>query len=178
MPHLVKKISTTNLAHDYSAANMISFLLTRCIAVSCHRKVNEFSQKRVKVNIMYSIMSCAESDFCNFAADTPTLRQITLLKWKDVASGGVQRLRICQEISSQWEKLGTILGFSNNFLQAIDRQYSSKVEQCCHQVFCSWLEDGEIEAPYARSWEGICELLDDMEYCDISTVLTNLLTRD
>ena len=110
-------------------------------------------------------------------AHIPTMSQLTLLKWRD-ENGHNQKLKILQEISSNWEEAGNLMGLSSNVLDSIEKNYSRSVEQCCRNVFRSWLEGEKGGLIYPVSWEGICTLLEDMDYSSTALLLRDILGKD
>ena len=92
----------------------------------------------------------------------PTLSNLTLIKWTD-ERGETQRIRIIEETSMKWRKMGSILNISPPKLSGFQEQYHHDNEICCQEVLCSWL-DGKGSSQYPVTWDGLYELLDDVEF--------------
>ena len=48
-------------------------------------------------------------------------------------------------------------------LEAIKKQRRGEVRKFYRDVFCDWLEQ-EGGGNYPETWQGLCELLEDLEY--------------
>lgn len=120
------------------------------------------------------IVSSGHKYLCVIAS-VPTIKNLTLLKWKD-KDGCTQKLKVLQEVCAKWELMGDLIGLSPGQLDAIKTDYDCRgVEVCCRQVFLEWLQHEEGE--YCATWQGLCELLEDMELSSIAKKLKEILTR-
>ncbi len=89
------------------------------------------------------------------------MKNLILLKWMD-AEGKKQKLRIIDEVSPKWRDASSLLGLTPAHTQRIEMNYS-RVEDRCQEVFHVWLSNEEEATSYPSTWEGLIELLEDME---------------
>lgn len=104
----------------------------------------------------------------------PTLRSLTIIKWRD-DQGQTQRYSVLSMISHKWRKIGTLCGLKHAQLESIWMKNLKDPEPCCIDILTKWMEDGS--SYYAVSWEGLFELLGDLELPQVITDLQNALAR-
>lgn len=98
--------------------------------------------------------------------------RIVLLKWID-EEGRTQRFRLLKEICSKWKLIGDLIGCSNGDLEAIKEEHRGSPYDCCREVFCKWLQ--QEEGNYCRTWNGLCDLLEDIELCTLAETVRNIV---
>ena len=90
------------------------------------------------------------------------------------SDGQVQRLRIITELCPKWKEMRNLMGVCACRFEAIEENRCGKVKECCRDVFCNWLEQ-EGGGNYPVTWQGLCELLEDLEFSTLKTSPTILL---
>ena len=100
------------------------------------------------------------SVLCCHVASAPTIGELILLKWEN-ERGQEQRLRILEEVCIKWKDIGCVIGLSPSRLDAIEVYRFHNAKECCRDVFGVWLE--QEEGRYLVTWDGVRELLKDME---------------
>ena len=72
-------------------------------------------------------------------------------------------LRLIERMSSKWEIAADLLDMSIGRINIIREDNCRRsVENCCCSVMDHWLYDIPHKYPYPKSWEGMCQLLRDM----------------
>ncbi len=89
------------------------------------------------------------------------MRNFVLLKWTD-SDHKKHRIQIISELSPKWSDISDLLGFSTARIQQI-RQDNSGVQDRCKEVMRLWLDSEEGAYHYPTTWEGLIELLEDIE---------------
>lgn len=89
--------------------------------------------------------------------------------------GSTQRLRIVDEICPRWKDVGDIIGLGRSQMDAIEKKRLMDCRDCCRDVLSEWLEHGKKRYPV--SWEGMCELLEDLRFNFIAQQLKEALTE-
>ena len=97
-----------------------------------------------------------------YVVATPTLKQLTLLKWVN-EHGQTQRLRILEDVCTEWRNIGTLIGLTSGRLNIIEEDRRSKPEDCCREVFDDWLKQGD-QGSYPTTWDSMCTLLEDLNF--------------
>ena len=94
---------------------------------------------------------------------------LTLLKWTDNGHQ-VCKLSLINEMSPDWKRASDLLGLTPSRTKRIEMNEHT-IEDRCREVIAEWIyqEDGAYK--YSRSWEGLYQLLNDME---LSTLANNL----
>ena len=94
-------------------------------------------------------------------SSTPSLSisNLTCLRWTD--KGQARILKIREKISPRWEEAGDLLGLTVERLKGIDMHRRGDVGMCCRDVLVDWLH--ENQGGYPATWEGVVQLLEDME---------------
>ena len=77
----------------------------------------------------------------------------------------MQQFRLIDKVSSKWRSFGLRFGLEANQLDAWEEQCLVNAERCWHKVMGYWLKSG---VHYTVSWEGLCELLEDMNLRQIA----------
>ncbi len=71
-------------------------------------------------------------------------------------------LRIIEEVCSDWQKIGLLIGMPSAILQIIDRQHPLKCEQCFTEVVKYWISESGTE--YPATWIGLRMVLADSQH--------------
>lgn len=98
--------------------------------------------------------------------EKPTNKTLTLLKWND--GGKRKKLRVTDEISNQWKKIGKLLEIPEPTLDGWWTQTHNH-EECCDKVLGNWLQNPPED--YPATWDGLIELLDDAKFTDLAKIL-------
>lgn len=101
------------------------------------------------------------------------MKNLTLIKWTD-SLGKQRKLRIVQQICPKWRQSGNLLGISDPVLESILSQYHGDLEECCYAVMRKWLDNGSPD--YPLSWDGLLELLNDIECSQVAEDLQDALS--
>lgn len=100
------------------------------------------------------------------------MRALNLIKWKD-GSGHVHKFRLINRVSSKWESFGYRLDIPQNMLDGWREQCLGYSARCWMKVMECWLTVGHSQ--YPPSWEGLYEMLEDVEYAEVATELRHAL---
>lgn len=73
----------------------------------------------------------------------------------------MQSFRLKDEISSQWEELGTLLDLSLNQMEVWRKECLGKIAPCWKRVIEHWLTIGGTP-DYPATWDGLYKLLEDV----------------
>ena len=111
-----------------------------------------------------------------FSVSRPSLElaNIVLLKWKD-PGGNTQRFQLLKHISNGWHRMGILLGMEIAELDNIQQKWNDN-EKRCIEVLNYWL-DGSGRDSYPVSWDGLCELLCDVEKATAAGKLESALAK-
>ena len=74
---------------------------------------------------------------------------------------------------SQVAQIGNFARYEGAYTSAISMKNRENPEQCCNDVIIKWLEDGSPH--YPLTWEGVFELLDDLDETEFISELQNAL---
>ena len=96
----------------------------------------------------------------------PELRQLLCLK-----VGGKQ-LKLVDRVAADWKKLGVVLEFNYDLLNAIKKDYTT-CEDCCLEMLHKWLS-GEACQPF--TWERMIDALGDLELAPLAAELKEMLS--
>lgn len=77
------------------------------------------------------------------------------------------------KVSAKWEDFGILLGLEYNQLDALKREQLGNVAGCWNRVMDHWQKGGSVD--YPPTWEGLCNLLEDMEYSKCAIELQEAL---
>ena len=95
------------------------------------------------------------------AAEFPSLASLRLIKWQD-EKGETKRYSLLKTVSSEWQRLGDLLQLSTDQLKNIKQKSDDNVERC-REVFASWIDCEGCPPCYPLTWEGLFELLIDVD---------------
>ena len=106
-------------------------------------------------------------------SSTPSLSisNLTRLRWTD--KGQPRILKIREKISPRWEEAGDLLGLTVERLKGIDMHRRGNVGMCCRDVLVDWLH--ENQGDYPTTWEGMVQVLEDMDLSAAALQLKNAL---
>ena len=98
-------------------------------------------------------------------------RHLTLIKWKDDQEQ-IQRFHLVETISNKWRDIGGLMELS---LDNISEKYRGDPKECCRAVLDRWLEKPPPD--YPTTWQGLLELLEDIELSGVVTKLRKILGK-
>ena len=98
-----------------------------------------------------------------------TMDKLTLLKWTN-SEQQVCQLFLINELSPDWKRASDLLGLLPSHTRRIEMN-NHTVENSCREVMAEWLSHEDGAYNYPRSWEGLCQLLNDMK---LSAIAKNL----
>lgn len=85
------------------------------------------------------------------------------MKWTD-KHGKAQRLKIIESVSCKWKDLGSLLGLTGPKLENAWLRFYNNTIDCCRHVFGEWIEMYDINSQYSVTWDGVYELLCDIDH--------------
>ena len=97
-----------------------------------------------------------------------SISKLTRLIYAD-QNGKPQILKICEEISCKWEKVGDLLGLTTERLKGISMQPYGGPKMFCRDVLLDWLHDNQ--GFYPTTWEGVVALLEDIDCTSVTAIL-------
>ena len=74
-----------------------------------------------------------------------------------------------QSVSPEWRKLGDLIGLLDSQQQALLVKHRDDIQLCCRDVFIHWMKNPPPDYPV--TWEGLYELLDDLEFSQLAKTL-------
>ena len=95
-----------------------------------------------------------------------SLANLLLMKWKDV-DGNEHTFSLLDKVSSEWQRVGIMLGITMNKLKGWDRQHFRDVTMCWGELMEHWKNSGGT-SNYPPSWDGLYKLLCDIQYSKIA----------
>ena len=66
------------------------------------------------------------------------------------------------------------MGVSLCRLKGIEKNRRGEMKECCRDVFHDWLEQKE-GGNYSVTWQGLCEVLEDLEFSALAKQIQQLL---
>ncbi len=108
-------------------------------------------------------------------------KHLNLIKWTPESSAGVKKIRIAESIASKWKEVANLIGLRGPQISNIENCGSGKTPvQCLDDVLQAWEEnkDDENQIDYPYNWNGLLELLNDMEYRVLATNVRKALASE
>ncbi len=104
------------------------------------------------------------------------MSNLVLLKWTD-SNNKKQRIQIVSELSPKWSDISDVLGFSSALTQQIELNYH-RVQDRCKEVMRLWLSSEEGSYRYSTTWEGLIELLEDIELSSLASDIRQVVCQN
>ena len=104
-----------------------------------------------------------------------SLNTLNLIKWRD-REGHEQIFRLGEKVSSKWRDLGLRLSIKPAILDGWDIQYRKDASICWDMVMGKFIARGGTRG-YLPTWEGVYQLLKDIECGDIARDLKEAVTH-
>lgn len=101
----------------------------------------------------------------------PTIEYFHLIKWTE--DGKPQRMKLLEKISRKWKDIGYILGQQEVDINRYEKKTWYDTFECSREVFNHWFADDSSK--YPKTWEGVCELLEDAGYKQVQIQLVEAL---
>ena len=99
---------------------------------------------------------------------------VIVIKWKD-DQGKTQRYRLIDKIRQKWQDIGKLVRIPLDELNSLSDKHKKDAAECCRAVLDTWME-----APppgYPVTWEGLIELLEDVDLGEVVTELKTVLHK-
>ena len=103
----------------------------------------------------------------------PSLKDLTLLRWTD-DEGKTHRFRLLRKVSDDWWNAGLLLGLTTAELGDIKQEMDDNERRFAF-VFSKWIADNGHPPEYPLSWDGVCELLSDLDKEEVAEELRQAL---
>ena len=78
-----------------------------------------------------------------------------------------------RSIKYKWHEMGRLLGRGDE-LEAISMKHQKDPESCCIDLLQKWLNGG-CSSEYPVNWDGLLELLNDLDFNNLAEELKNAL---
>ena len=104
------------------------------------------------------------------------MSNLVLLKWTD-SKNEKHRIQIISELSPKWSDISDLLGFSPALTQQIELNYH-RVQDRCKEVMRLWLSSEEGAYRYPTTWEGLIELLEDIELSSLASDIQEVVCQN
>ena len=95
------------------------------------------------------------------------MANLHLLKYRK--DGNIEEFRLMNRVSAKWRKFGILLKITNNDLDGFDEKCRGDPDNCWMKVMQRWL-DGSTSG-YDITWEGLYQLLNDLQLSKVATDL-------
>ncbi len=103
------------------------------------------------------------------------MSNLVVLKWTD-SNNKKQRIQIISELSPKWIDISDLLGFCPALTQQIELNYS-RVQNHSKEVIRLWLSSEEGAYRYSTTWEGLIELLEDIELPSLASEIQDVVCQ-
>ncbi len=105
---------------------------------------------------------------------------LRLIKWIPDGETAKKNLKIAETIAPKWRDVAMMIEISNSKIEIIQNSGSGKTpEQCLYDILRIWetgSNRGSKEYPY--SWDGLLDLLNDIEYGVLADDLREALASE
>ena len=103
------------------------------------------------------------------------MSNLVLLKGTD-SNNKEQKIPIISELSHKWSDTSYRLGFTPALTQQIELNYH-RVQDRCKEVMRLWLSSEEGAYRYSTTWEGLIELLEDIELSSLASDIQEVVCQ-
>ena len=101
------------------------------------------------------------------------LRYLHLLKWRNT-NGDYMQTKIIDRVCHKWKDIAPLLSKNDNTVPVLSQRYQNDPSQCVQQVFLDCFISNEPDH-YSQDWNGIIELLKDIQEEVLSEEVKNWL---
>ena len=95
-----------------------------------------------------------------YTDELPTLEELLVLKYSD--KGKKQRVRVISEASYKWKNIANLICGDVNITTTLEQKYRGDPNECLRQTFIDYFINKKPQR-YTHDWNGLIELLDDVE---------------
>ncbi len=103
------------------------------------------------------------------------MSNLVILKWTD-SNNKKQIIQIISEFSPKWIDISDLLGFCLALTQQIELNYN-RVQNRSKEVIRLWLSSEEGAYRYSTTWEGLIELLEDIELPSLASEIQDVVCQ-
>ena len=95
-----------------------------------------------------------------YTDELPTLEELLILKYTD--KGKKQKVRVISEASHKWKNIASLICGDVNVATILEQKYHGDPKECLRQTFIDYFINKKPQG-YTHDWNGLIELLDDVE---------------
>ena len=99
---------------------------------------------------------------CHARIAKPNSSNLTVIRWKN-ERGELEKFRLHVKLVHKWRDIGALV-VPRQLLEMWERE--KDVSSCCRAVLSYWLDHPTRH--YPATWEGLYELLDDIEFKQVA----------
>jgi len=97
------------------------------------------------------------------------------VKWED-KFGETKTLRLYEVLANVWKEVSDLLNLDNYTRNNIESKHAGDSKKCIHDVLENWSNNEEkLSANYKYTWNGLCKLLNDVQFSSSSSALREAL---
>jgi hypothetical protein len=94
-----------------------------------------------------------------YTDELPTVEELLILKYTN--KGKKQKIRIISEARHKWRDVANLICDDTNITSVLEQQYRGDPSECLKQAFITGFITKKPQG-YTQDWNGLIELLDDV----------------
>ena len=98
----------------------------------------------------------------------PAISELLILKYTN--KGEQKKVRIINEARHKWRDIANLISSDANIVSVLQQTYRDDPSECLKQVFTDYFINKKPQG-YSHNWNGVLELLDDVE---LKTLVENV----
>ena len=110
----------------------------------------------------------------NIIDQLPTLEELLVLKYTN--NGEQKKLRIVNEACHKWRDIANLICSDANIVRVLEQTYHDNPSECLKRIFIDYFINKEPRG-YSQDWNGVLELLDDIELKTLAKNVTSALNN-
>ena len=99
-----------------------------------------------------------------------SLKLLHIIEWSE------GQFRLFERVCPKWKDFGIILNIEFELLNAWEKECNKNAIRCWDKVMTRWLE-GTTHKDYPSTWNGLYDLLNDLEYAEVTTTLKKIVSE-
>ena len=96
------------------------------------------------------------------------MKHFNLMRYYDPSTGEKKELRILEDLSADWKKVGETLGFTPQKIKTIENPGANKIpSDCLRDIFTGWMENADNmldKKRFPSNWKGVYNLLEACQH--------------
>ena len=103
------------------------------------------------------------------------MKYLRCIVWTE--QGKIHTFKLMEKVSTKWRDIGYQIDLTKNTIDGYAIKHGNDPERCWDEVMSKWCEDGQGSDEYPVTWDGLYQLLKDVEAAQVAEQLEKAVAK-